>query len=260
MMEERIRREMVDYSRRVHARGWVANHDGNLSFQLAPERVLCTPTAISKGDVSPEHLIVVNRGGERLEGTRKPFSEFRLHRAAYGARPDIRAVLHAHPPTATGFAVAGVDLGEPFMAEPVVSLGARIPTVPYAFPGDPEQDRGLAAALAECNAVLLAGHGALTVGPSLELCFLRMELLEHLCRIARVARELGGARPIPAEHVQKLLEKRRAAGMEPPRPAAGTGTGPTAPPDPPVTRPVSTPGRAEDIVAEALKRLGGGGD
>ena len=214
-MEERLRREIIQTSHRVAVAGWVANHDGNLSARLADGRLLCTPTSVHKADVAPELLLVVGEDGAVLQGTRKPFSELRLHRVAYRARPDVSVVLHAHPPTATGFAVAGAELGPPFMAEPVVSLGAEVPTVPHAPVGDPALDDALAAALSRADAVLLANHGVLTVGDSFETAFLRMELVEHLCRIALVARQLGGPRPLPKAEVDALLEKRRKAGLGP---------------------------------------------
>ncbi len=250
-MEEQLRREIVDYARRVHAAGWVANHDGNLSVRLGESRYLCTPTAVSKADVAPEWLITVDGAGHKLTGTRKPFSEMKLHLAAYRARPAVRAVLHAHPPTATGFAVAGMELGEPFMPEPVVSLGARIPTVPYAFPGSDDEIRGLQAGLRHADAVLMANHGVITVGPDLETCFLRMELVEHLCKIAMVARQLGGPRPIPAPDVQVLLDKRHKAGLGP---RAEGVVGPTGPAP---GAPSLSPGSAAQLVEEALKRFQG---
>jgi L-fuculose-phosphate aldolase len=250
-MEEQLRRDLVRYAHRVHAAGWVANHDGNLSVVLGEGRYLCTPTAVSKADVAPEWLIVVDGTGRQVQGTRKPFSEMKLHLAAYRARPQVRAVLHAHPPTATGFAVAGVELGEPFMPEPVVSLGARIPTVPYAFPGSDDEVRGLQAGLRHADAVLMANHGVITVGPDLETCFLRMELVEHLCRIAMVARQLGGPRPIPGQDVQVLLDKRRKAGLGP---QAEGVVGPTGPA--PAAAAVA-PGSAAQLVEQALKRFQG---
>ncbi len=105
-MEETLRRDLVRYAQRVHAAGWVANHDGNLSVRLSEGRYLCTPTAVSKADVVPEWLIAVDGTGALLQGTRKPFSEMKLHLAAYRARPRVGAVLHAHPPTAGGPHVA----------------------------------------------------------------------------------------------------------------------------------------------------------
>lgn len=237
-MEESLRAAIVWYSRRVWERGWVANHDGNLSARLDTDRFLCTPTAVSKGDVTAESLLVVNEKGERLQGTRKVFSEWSLHRIAYRARPEMGAVLHAHPPTATGFAVSGAELPEPFMAEPVVSLGPVIPTVPYFIPGDPAIEDPICEALSCAEVVLLRNHGLLVVGKDLESCFLRVELVEHLCRIALVASQLGGARPLPTEHVALLAQKR---GM------------PSAAPAGP--RPSSSTSDAFSIVAEALRRV-----
>jgi L-fuculose-phosphate aldolase len=205
--EEHLRRELIRVSHAVHARGWVANHDGNVTAQLAPGRFLSTPTAVSKGDVSGEMLIVVDGAGQVLQGTRKAFSELKLHLTAYRSRGDVRAVLHAHPPTATGFAVAGIPLRGPFMAEPIVSLGSEVPLIPFALPGDPALDANLAGALGAADVVMLGGHGLIAVGPDLDTCLLRMELVEHLCKIALVARQLGGARVLPEETIQALQAK-----------------------------------------------------
>ena len=141
MNEEALRAELVERSRELHQRGWVANHDGNLTVRLGPGRFLATPTAVSKGAVVPEMLIVVDEKGAVVQGTRGGFSELKLHLAAYKARPEVQCVVHAHPPTATGFAVAGQELGPPFMAEPVVSIGPRVPLVPFGLPGDPDLRR-----------------------------------------------------------------------------------------------------------------------
>lgn len=243
--EESLRAQLLSASLALHARGWVANHDGNASVWLGEGRYLATPTAMSKGAVSAETLIVVSADGKVLAGTRKLFSEWKLHRAAYAARDDVRAVLHAHPPTATGFAVAGVSLGEPFLAEPVVSLGRSIPTVPFGLPG--ENDDALAAALGQADALLLANHGVLTVGPDLETCLLRMELVEHLCRIYLVAAQLGGPRRLPTEVVDRLHAQH--VQLFPRATAASTS------PESRSAEPVVA-GRAQDIVAEALRRLG----
>ena len=260
-MEERYRREIVEVSRALHSRGWVANHDGNLSARLSgrDDALLCTPTAVSKGDVTPESLIVVGPDNAVLQGTRAPFSELRLHRVAYAARADVNVVIHAHPPTATGFAVAGIPLGAPFMAEPVVSLGETVPLVPYALVGSPALDEALAAALQGSDAVMLANHGVLTVGPSFELALLRMELVEHLCKIALVARQLGGPVPIPRADVEKLLEGRAKAGLNPnpskaPSKAGANSnlvTSASIPHSPP-----PSPGDVQALVADALRRFG----
>lgn len=213
---EALRRDIVATSHALHQRGWVANHDGNLSARLdepgdSDMRVLCTPTAVSKGDVQPEWLIIADADRKVLQGTRRSFSELALHIAAYRARPDVRVVLHAHPLTATGFAVAGVAIPHPMMAEPVVSLGPELPVVPYAAPGDAQVEADLGAALSRADAVILDRHGVLTVGGSFEQALLRMELVEHLARIALVAHQLGGARPLPPADVQALAAKGRPA-------------------------------------------------
>ncbi len=242
--EEVLRAEMVRRSREVHARGWVANHDGNLTARLGDGRILSTPTAVSKGEVSPEMLIVVDGEGQVVAGTRRAFSELELHLAAYGARSDIRCAIHAHPPTATGFAVANQELGPPFMAEPIVSIGPRVPLVRFGLPGDPDLEAALGDALLQADVLLLANHGVLAVGPDLETCVLRLELVEHVCRIALVARQLGGATPLPDHVVEELEAKHRAIF---PRQAGGSATTPASAPQP----------SADALVARALQRFRG---
>ena len=206
--EETLRKSLLYYCDLVYQKGWVANHDGNLSARLG-EHVLCTPTAVSKGDVTPEMLIVVNESNEVIQGSRRSFSELQLHRAAYRARPDIGCVIHAHPPTATGFCVANKSLGDAFMAEPVVSLGAKVPLVPFFPPKDERLDRVIAEGLQEADVLMLANHGVLSVGGCFEQAFLRMELVEHLCKIALVAHQLGGPVRLPQNIVEKLSSKGR---------------------------------------------------
>jgi len=212
MSESARRTEMADYARRMHARGWVANHDGNLSVRLEPGRYLCTPTATSKADVTSELLLVVDEGGAKISGRTKPFGEIGLHLTVYRNRPDVGAVVHAHPPTATGFGAAGLGLDEPFIAEAVVSLGPSVPLVPFALPGE-AACQALAPYVAGFDAVLVAGNGVFAWGRDLEQAYLRLELVEHLARIAVTARQLGGIRPLPSAALPSLLESRRKAGL-----------------------------------------------
>jgi L-fuculose-phosphate aldolase len=214
MSEAARRAELADYAQRLHARGWVANHDGNITFKLESNRYLATPTATSKAEVRADSLLIVDDSGARLSGRGKPFSEIGLHLTVYRNRPDVNAVVHAHPPTATGFAVAGVELAEPIIAEAVVSLGVGVPTVPLAAPG-PAACQALAPLVAAHDAVLIANHGVLAWGPDVETAYLRLELVEHLARIALVARQLGGARPLPANLLPALLDARAKAGLGP---------------------------------------------
>jgi len=209
MSLECLRHDLLLYCHKVYEKGWVANHDGNLTARLSDGTLLCTPTAVSKGDVTAEMLIVVNNDNVVIEGTRKSFSELQLHRAAYTARPEVGCVIHAHPPTATGFAVANIPIGHPFMAEPVVSLGSEIPLVPFYPPKDPALDQAIAAGLAVSDVLLLANHGVLAVGANFEQAFLRLELLEHIAGIALVARQLGGAVELDAQLVQSLSARGR---------------------------------------------------
>lgn len=240
-MEESARRELASLCQTLHARGWVANHDGNVSMRLGEDRFLASPTAISKADARPEGLIVVDGQGTVVSGTRKVFSEFAMHRAIYATRPDVRWVVHAHPPTATGWAVAGEPFFDPpFLAEPVVSLGRSIPLISFLPPG---ADLGpLQVWIAEVDAVLLANHGVLTVGPDAETALLRMELVEHLAKIALVARQVGGVRPIPESTVDQLLGARRKAGLGP-KPEAAPMAAPTGTLD------------VDAVVRDALRRL-----
>ncbi|HZS37805.1 MAG TPA: class II aldolase/adducin family protein [Polyangia bacterium] len=224
MSEAARRAELADYAQRLHARGWVANHDGNLTFKLETGRYLSTPTATSKAAVRADSLLIVDESGARVSGRGKPFSEIGLHLTVYRNRADVNAVVHAHPPTATGFAVAGVELSEPLLAEAVVSLGAGVPTVPFAAPG-PAACQALAPFVAAHDAVLLGGHGVLAWGPDVETAYLRLELVEHLARIALVARQLGGARPLPSAVLPSLLDARAKAGLGP-KPSSAVATAP----------------------------------
>ena len=212
--ESKLRAELLDYCKRLHARGWVANHDGNLSVRLRPGQLLCTPTATSKADVRDETLLTVDESGNRLTGKGKPFSELSLHLAVYKARPDVQAVIHAHCPYATALAASGRALDQPFLPEAVVSLGPTIPLVPLTAPGNP-QVAALSPLVPFHDVVLIAGNGVLGYGDSLEQAYLRVELLEHLCRIFLLALPLGGVKPLPDTMLASLLEARKKAGLGP---------------------------------------------
>lgn len=207
-----LRKAVVFACRQLHERGWVANHDGNITARTAPDRFLATPTSVSKGAVSEETLITVNSAGVKVAGQRQVFSEINLHMAVYQARRDVRAVVHAHPPAATARACAGLGLFEPFLPEAVVSLGPTVPLVRFTLPG-PAAAAALEPYLEEFDAVLLQSHGVLTWGSDPEMALLRMELVEHLCRIARDAAPYGGVRPLPADALPPLLEARKRAGL-----------------------------------------------
>lgn len=261
MSEQSAREAIAAASTALWERGWVANHDGNVTVRLEDGRLLATPTAVSKRLIRPDDVIVLSPEGKLLEGQRlggKPFSELHLHLRAFAERPDVKVVLHAHPPTATGFAVAGLALTTPVIAEAVVSLGAGAPLVPYAKPGSREAEDGLAEALRVADAALLANHGVLTVGADVEQAFLRMELVEHLAKIQLVARQIGRVNTLPAGETEALLEKNASLFPKPgrggsasastpePRPLAASGSFPT----------VLDPSAIERAVRDELERLG----
>lgn len=209
MNEARVRDEIVRACARMAARAWVANHDGNVSARVAPNRFVCTPTATAKEVVQADGLVITDAAGKQTGGRGKAFSEYALHLAVYRARPDVGAVVHAHPPFSTGLGVSGRELVS-FLPEAVVSLGVRIPLVPLAMPGAP----ALAAAepfFAKFDAVLVAGNGVFAWGDDVEQAYLRLELVEHLATIAARAAAWGGPHPLPQEMIEKLLEARRKA-------------------------------------------------
>ena len=210
-----IRREMVRWIHKVDQKGWVANHDGNATIRLGGNRFLATPTAFSKAEIQEQDLLVLNQRGQVIQGRHRVFSEFALHRTCFATRPDAQVVLHAHPPTTTGMAVAGVEIHPTLIAEAVVSLGDRIPLAPYAMPGTEESNDALAKLISHYDVVMLENHGVIAVGDDLEQAFLRVELCEHLAKIQLAAEQAGGARRIPDADIQRLMKKRTKAGLGP---------------------------------------------
>jgi L-fuculose-phosphate aldolase len=206
--EHQLRREVSATSKLLWDRGWVANHDGNVTAKLDAGTFVATPTALSKRVIDPDMLIVVDGARRVIRGRAKPFSELGLHFAVYAARPDVGAVVHAHSPYATAHSLSGAAL-PCFIAEAVVSLGREVPVVPATPPGA-AAEKALAPFLGDNDVVMLGGHGVLAWGDDAEQAFLRLELAEHLARIAQIA---GGVRPLDGALVDELLGKRRAAGL-----------------------------------------------
>jgi L-fuculose-phosphate aldolase len=209
LIEAKARGEIVRYSHALWDRGWVANHDGNVSARVGPNRVVCTPTATSKREVSDALLVVTDTGGKQLAGRRKPFGELGIHLAVYRARGDVAAVVHTHSPYATALGASGRELHS-FLPEAVVSLGTRIPLVPLAPPGAPAVT-AIEPFLAANDAVLVAGNGVWSWGEDVEQAYLRAELVEHLARITHEAAAWGGPQPLPTDMIEKLLEARKKA-------------------------------------------------
>lgn len=211
-----LQHDVAHYAKLLAERGMVANHDGNASARASDgQRFFATPTATAKRLVSADDVITVDLGGKVLAGRKKLFGEWHLHAACYAARPDVGAVLHAHPPHATAIGLARKSVGVPGLPEMVVSLGKNIPTLDYAMPKSAGQDAAIKAALTDgdADAFLVAGNGVVAVGVDLEQAFLRLELVEHYARMLIAAAPLGGVQALPESDVQKLLEARTKAGL-----------------------------------------------
>lgn len=211
MNSVQARKAIVNICKLIHEKGWVANHDGNVTVRIGFDRFLATPTAVSKRVITEDMLVVVDSGGNKISGALRPFSEINLHLAVYKKRDDVNAVVHAHPPYATAKACCGKEI-IPFLPEAVVSIGDRIPLVPLRLPGD-EAASILESFLEDYDALLLENHGVITYGVDLEQAYLRMELVEHLAKIEAEALRWGGVNPLPKEMIPKLLEVRAKAGL-----------------------------------------------
>lgn len=203
-------RAIVRCCRRLWEAGLIAGADGNVSVRLGPDRVLVTPSGLLKSDLAPGDLVEVDLGGGRRRGSRKPTSELDLHLRVYRRRPDCGAVVHAHPPAATAFAVAGQAIPANVLPEVILYLG-DVPLVPYATTGTPALGDAAEPYLARHVAVLLANHGALTWGSDLATAHIRMESLEHAARILAAARALGRLTQLTPEQVRELDQRRGPA-------------------------------------------------
>lgn len=198
---------IVRVCRRLYERGLVAGPDGNVSVRLEDGSILVTPSGLSKVDVTADDLVLVSSNGTVLEGRGHPSSELRMHLRIYARRADVRAVVHAHPPTATGFAVAGEGFMAPVLPEVILQMG-EVPVVPYATPGTDALADLFDPLLADHDAFLMANHGATTLGTTLEQAHQRMESLEHAARILLVARSVGRVRELTNDDVRALRGSR----------------------------------------------------
>jgi L-fuculose-phosphate aldolase len=205
--EQELREDIVRICRLIYEKGWVAANDGNVSIRLDHNRILCTPTSLSKGLVKPEDLIICDHIGNKLEGRLERTSEIAMHNTIYAMRPDVGAVVHAHPPVATGFATAGRALNKALLPEVVIHLGA-VPLASYGLPGTPALTDGMIPLIPNYDALLMENHGCVSYGADVWQAFFRMEMVEHFARITFVAEMLGGARPLPREEVEKLFNAR----------------------------------------------------
>jgi len=196
-------RGIVRVCRRLYERGLIAGPDGNVSVRLDDGSILATPSMMSKVNVTEDDLVRVASDGRVLDPQGTASSELRMHLRIYERRADVRAVVHAHPPTATGFAVAGEGFVAPVLPEVILQMG-EVPVVPYATPGTDALPDVMEPYLARHDAWLLANHGATTVGPTLEVAHQRMESLEHAARILLTARLLGSVNELSMDQARAL--------------------------------------------------------
>jgi L-fuculose-phosphate aldolase len=207
-----LRREICEVGRRVYQRGYVAANDGNISVRMQDDRILCTPTGVSKGFITEDMLAICDLDGQQVAGTMRISSEIRMHLEIYKLRPDIYSVVHAHPPTATGFAVAGIELTQCVLPEVIVSLGG-VPLADYGTPGGPDIVEPMKPLLKDYDAILMANHGAVTLGKDVMDAHFKMETVEHFAKIALVAHQLGQVKTLSDGHVNELIDLRERFGI-----------------------------------------------
>jgi L-fuculose-phosphate aldolase len=220
--ESQLRADIVEVGRRMYARGYTASNDGNISARLGPDRLVMTPKSVCKGFMTPEMMCITDLEGRKIHGDRDPSSEMLMHLEVYRQRPDVQAVVHAHPPTATGFAVAGIPLDRAVLAEVLTTLGS-IPIAEYATPSTRELPEAVRRYIKAHDGMLLANHGALTVGADLFAAYYKMETIEHFAKISLVARLLGRENLISREEVIRLQGLRDTYGIKAPAPICAEG-------------------------------------
>jgi len=208
-----LKAEIVKVCQKMDQKGFVANHDGNVTVKF-DGTLLATPTSESKAAICDELVITLDMKGKKLSGIGKPFSELQVHLAAYNSRPDARAVIHAHSPFATARGLVGKEL-RPNLPEAIVSIGEVIPVTSFCMPGAPETEELVTNALSISDVFMMPGNGIFSIGDDLEQAWLRLELVEHLCKIESYAAQMGENLVLPSDQKQLLLVKRAKVGLGP---------------------------------------------
>jgi L-fuculose-phosphate aldolase len=216
MTEDDLRHEICRIGQRLYSRGLVAAWDGNISARLSSNRFLCTPTMVSKGDLKPNQLCVVDASGNKLSGPLARTSEILMHLVIFRERRDVHAVVHSHPPHACAFAVTGTAIPNGVVAEVEVFLGV-VPTVAYTLPGTAAFAESLAPLLNRTNTLLLANHGSVSFGDTLERAYGQTEILDAYCRILLLSRSLGPTQQLSERQIEELLALKRQMGYLDPR-------------------------------------------
>ncbi len=211
--EREYRDDIIRIGRLIYEKGWVAANDGNITIRLDQDRLLATPTAVSKGMMEPDDLIICDMQGNKIQGRKERTSEIAMHLKVYELRPDVRAVVHAHPVVATGYAAAGKPLNLALLPEVIISLGC-VPLADYGLPGTPALIEPLVPLIPKYDAILMGNHGVVSYGEDVYKAFFRMETVEHYAKISLVAELLGGPQVLPEREVQKFIESRSRYGVK----------------------------------------------
>ena len=207
------KRDILEVGRRMYAKNFVASNDGNISCKVSDRTLWCTPTGVSKGYMTDEMLVLMDLDGNVLRGSWKPSSEMKMHLRVYNENPSVRAVVHAHPPVSTSFAIAGIPLNRAILREAVMGIG-EIPLAPYAMPGTQEVPDSIAPFVKTHNGCLLANHGALTWGSNVMEAWMRMESVEYYATVSMYTGNIiGQANELTCEQVDRLIERRKNSGI-----------------------------------------------
>lgn len=210
--ERQARKDIVEVCKRIHSRGWISSTDGNVSVKLGRDRILTTPSGIHKGFMEERDLVVTNLEGKLLTGSRNPSSEIQMHLTCYRQRPEINAVVHAHPTLCIAFSLAGITLAKCLLPEVVFTLGS-IPTANYSTPTTDEVPKSIEGLIRDYDAVILERHGSLTVGKTVFDAYNTLERMEHVAEITHKAKQLGEVHPLGKAELDKLLNVRSALGL-----------------------------------------------
>ena len=212
MSEWKLREEMCEIGRRVYAKGFAAANDGNISYRLGPDRVLCTPTRVSKGFMKPDDLCIVDMEGNQVSGKRKRSSEIKLHLSIMKARPDVKACVHCHPPHATAFAVAHEPIPKCTMPEFEVFLG-EVAITPYETPGTQAFADSVVPYVKDTDTIILANHGTITAGSDLMDAYFKTEIIDAYCRILILAKQIGRVNYYSDEKAAELIKIKPGLGI-----------------------------------------------
>ena len=217
---EALKREICDIGRRLWSRAYVDGNGGNISVRVAENLVLCTPTLVSKGFMQPEDLALVDMQGTMLAGGKRRTSELLMHLAIFAAQPKAKAVVHAHPPTATGYAVCGIQPPSCMVPEMEIFIG-QVGVADYITPGTHAMGEAVARLALQHNTILMANHGVVSWGFGVEDAYFKMEILEAYCKTMLVTAQLGrlgsAARHIPGPQMRELLAIKQTLGIPDPR-------------------------------------------